>query len=129
MVNLLKRELGVVRSQIRENLEELIIICSAVLFLTLAQQHSFGERWSDAAVFYTSLPILTVILFLRKNPMDFGLRLGNWRVWLLYVVVTCLAAFPILFAASRVDSLHTYYSVDSFDLRRYSLQILVYLSA
>ena len=129
MVNILNREIEIIKSLVRGNLAELIIICSAVLFLTLDRNYSIGERWSDAAIFYICLPLLIILLLLRRNPLDFGLRPGNWRVWSFYVVVTCLVALPILFAASRVDSLQTYYSVDGFDLRSYSLRIIVYLTA
>jgi membrane protease YdiL (CAAX protease family) len=129
MRGLFGRELAIVKSQIRGNLTELIIVCSAVLFLTLARYHSLGERWSDAAVFYAALPVLTILLVLRRNPLDFGLRLGSWRLWLPYVVVTCLVAAPILVAASRVGSLHEYYSVHGFDLPSYAVKTVVYLAA
>jgi len=129
MIGLARKEFGIARTRIRENQEELILICSAVLFLVLAHYHSFGERWSVALLFYASLPIFTVLLFLRKNPLDFGLRLGNWRVWLRYVIITCIVASPILAVFSRVDSLYTYYSLGDFDLGSYFFKTVVYLTS
>ncbi|MEE8374130.1 MAG: CPBP family intramembrane glutamic endopeptidase [Dehalococcoidia bacterium] len=129
MTSLLKKEIGAAGSTISGNLAELVVICSAILFLVLAEYHSVGDRWSSALVFYVCLPVFTALLLLRRNPLDFGLRLGDWRVWRLYVVATCFAALPILFAASRVDSLQSYYSLADFDLWEYFLQSLGYLTA
>jgi len=129
MTGLFAREIGAVRSQIAGNLNELIIICSAVLFLALAEYHTFGERWLDAVVFNASLPLLTLLLLLRRNPLDSGLRLGRWHLWLFYAAVTCIVALPILIAASRIDSLREFYAVDGFDLPGYSIRTIVYLTS
>jgi membrane protease YdiL (CAAX protease family) len=104
-------------------------LCSAVLFLVLAEHHPIGERWSDALLFYAFLPVLAVLLLLRRNPLDFGLRIGDWRLWCRYVVVTCLVAVPVLYAASRLNSLHSYYSVSDFDLAKYVAESVAYLCA
>jgi membrane protease YdiL (CAAX protease family) len=129
MTGFIGRELAVLRSQVRGNLNELTVVCSAALFIALARYHSFDERWSEALVFYAALPILTILLVLRRNPLDFGLRLGNWRLWLPYVVITVIVAAPILVAASRVGSLDEYYSVEGFDLSSYAVEAIVYLAA
>jgi len=125
----IRRELGVISDQIRRNRRELLVICSAVLFLTLARYHSIGESWADAVVFYAALPLAVILLLMRRNPVDFGLRPGNWRLWCVYVAVTCLASCPILFAFSKADSLHTYYSLYDFDIWSYLPRIIVYLTA
>lgn len=124
-----QKELGVISDQLRRNGRELLVICSAVLFLTLAQYHSFGEYWADAVVLYATLPLAVILLLMRRNPADFGLRPGNWRLWCAYVAVTCLAACPLLFAFSKVDSLNTYYSLHDFDIQSYLPRIIVYLTA
>ena len=129
MFGLFHRELGTIGYLIHRNLRELLVICSAVLFLALARYHSVGETWANAALFYAFLPVVTVLLLIRRNPLDFGLRPGNWRLWGVYVAVTCLVACPILFAFSKVDSLDTYYSLDNFDLGSYFLKTVVYLTA
>ena len=53
----------------------------------------------------------------------------NWRLWVPYVVVTCIVTAPILVAASRVGSLDEYYSVEGFDLSSYAVKTIVYLAA
>lgn len=125
---MLFKELKAIGSFIWGNGVELIVVCSAVLFLVLSEHHSIGEEWADALFFYAALPLL-MILILRRNPLDYGLRLGNWHVWGLYSVITCLIALPILFGVSKVDSLHNYYSMTSFKLFDYSWRIIISLSA
>jgi membrane protease YdiL (CAAX protease family) len=126
-VNWLREELQIIGSMVRENRRVLTVICSAVLVLTLADYHEPGERWSTALIFYALLPVLTVVLVLRENPLDYGLRPGNWRVWGVHVVLACLIALPILFAVSRLDTLHAYYSVSDFELWEYFVPTVVYL--
>jgi membrane protease YdiL (CAAX protease family) len=128
MIGLLRGEFGVIWSKTRGSSSELVVVCSAVLFLVLGRYYSVGDDWADALVFYAALPV-AVILLLRRNPLDFGLRLGEWRVWAPYVVVTCLVALPILYGASRIDSLNSYYTVSGFDLGHYAPRIIVELAA
>jgi membrane protease YdiL (CAAX protease family) len=129
MPGLLRRELSAIKYQTAQNQREILVICSAVLFLALARYHSFGEAWTDAVVFYAALPLVVILLLMRRNPLDFGLSLGDWRLWGVYVAVTCLAACPVLFAFSKVDSLNTYYSLNGFDIWSYLPRIIVYLTA
>jgi membrane protease YdiL (CAAX protease family) len=72
-------------------------------------------------VYYAAVPLLVIVLFLRRNPLDFGLRFGNVRTWGFYTVVTCLVSLPILYIASLNHVLHGYYLIEDFDLSEYSL--------
>ena len=114
---------------LRRNSRELVLVCSAVLFLVLAEHHPVGERWSTALIFYGALPLVTIVVLLRRNPFDYGLRAGDWRLWGRYVVLTCLVAAPVLYAASHIDSLESHYSVNGFDVGPYLLRIAGYLCA
>jgi membrane protease YdiL (CAAX protease family) len=61
------------------------------------------------------------VVLLRKNPLDFGLKWGNSRVWGYYVAIVCLIAAPILFATSLTPAFQKYYSIENFNLINYSL--------
>ena len=121
-------ELKAIGSFIWRNRVELTVVSSAVLFLVLSKHHSIGEEWVDSLFFYAALPLI-IILILRRNPLDFGLRLGNWKVWRFYVVVTCLIALPILFGVSKLESLQNYYSMTDFKLLDYFWRTVIYLAA
>lgn len=101
---------------------EAVIIGSASLFLVLNQYHTLGERWSDSLLFFLCLPLLVIVLALRRNPLDFGWRLGDWRFWLPHATGFSVLAVPILFAMARVASLEGYYTVEDFSLPRYALE-------
>ena len=126
MFELIKNELSGLWFFLVRNRNEAIIICTAVLFLTLQEHHSFGSRWSDGLFYYAFLPLTTIVILLRKNPLDFGLRLGNIKIWSIYVAITCIVALPILLITSRFSSFENYYTVDDFDLPTYLLKMAAY---
>ncbi|MCP4614708.1 MAG: hypothetical protein GY845_39005, partial [Planctomycetes bacterium] len=116
------KELEEIELFLRRNYSELIIISCAALFLILGEHHSLVSRWFDAVVFYAILPLLAIFILLRKNPLDFGLRLGNYRIWLVHVFVACLVAFPILIIAARFNSLPDYDTREDCVFPRYLLE-------
>ena len=126
MIDLIAGELKRIGTFLKQSYPETIIISLAVLFLILSEHHSIGARWSDALLFYALLPLLTIIFVLRKSPLDFGLRLGDYKVWLLHVAAACLVALPILYIASRFSSFEGYYTIDEFHLPTYLLEMIAY---
>ena len=54
------------------------------------------------------LPILTILIFLRKNPLDFGFRLGNYKLWGFYIVITVVVVIIILYIVSLFLSVGQY---------------------
>jgi membrane protease YdiL (CAAX protease family) len=112
----------------RRNYREIVIISLAVLFLTVAGYHPIGPRWVSSLIYFAALPIL-IIIILRRNPLDFGLRLGNFKIWSFYVIATLIVALPILYVASRSSLLANYYTIPQFDVVKYCLETTVYLFA
>lgn len=112
----------------RRNYREIVILGLGALFLTLATYHPIGPPWVSSLIYFAILPILTIII-LRRNPLDFGLRLGNFKVWGFYVIVTLIVAIPILYVASRSSALAEYYTRQQFDVVKYFLETTVYLLA
>ncbi|MDD5093401.1 MAG: CPBP family intramembrane metalloprotease [Dehalococcoidia bacterium] len=123
---MIRKELQEMQAFLARNYHEAVIISAAALFLILAENHSIYSDWADSLVFYALLPILTVIILLRKNPLDFGLRMGDFRVWRVHVAVACLVALPILLIASRFSSFEEYYSISDFNLPVYLLETIGY---
>ena len=128
MTTLFKKELQELASFFKRNYREIIIVGLATLFLTVAVYHPIGPPWISSLFYFAVLPILTIVI-LRRNPLDFGLKLGNFKVWSLYVVATIIVALPILYFASRSPSLARYYTVPRFDAAKYCLEMIVYLFA
>src|SRR4030042_3609818 len=101
MTKLFKQELRELASFFKRNYREIVVIGFSALFLTLAGYHPIGPPWISSLIYFAVLPILTITVILRRNPLDFGLRLGNFKVWGFYVIATLIVALPILYIASR----------------------------
>lgn len=129
LLNLARSELRAIASFFRRNYNEIIVLGLATLFLIVAGYHPLGPPWISSPLYFAVLPLLTIVLILRKNPLDFGLRPGNVKVWSLYVVATVIVAAPILYFASRSSTLSRYYTVPNFNVATYSVQTIIYLFA
>ena len=129
MTKLFKKELWEMASFFKRNYREIVIISLATLFLTVAGYHPIGPPWVSSLIYFAILPIITITVILRRNPLNFGLRLGNFRVWGFYVISTLIIALPILYIASRSSLLAAYYTIRQFDVVKYSLETTAYLFA
>ena len=122
MTNISKKELDGIYFFLKRNYSELVVISSATLFLLLDKYHSIEPGWISSLLYYAILPVLITIVFLRRNPLDFGFRFGNIRIWLFHVLMTFLIGLPVLYVASRSVSLATYYTIEQFALSSYFLE-------
>jgi len=129
MTHFLKEELDAIYQFLKGNVNEIIIIVSATLFIILQDYHPIQSEWLSTFLYYAVLPILVILIILRKNPLDFGLRSGSPRIWWFYVGVICLLAAVILYASSFNTSLQNYYRKDDFNFFTYFLTSCVSLAA
>jgi membrane protease YdiL (CAAX protease family) len=60
-------------------------------------------------------------LILRRNPLDFGLRWGNAKLWVPHVIVACLILVPILYVSSLLPDFQKYYHQENFHFWNYFL--------
>ncbi len=127
VIGLLKREPGELLAFLRRNYREMVVICLATLFLTLNRYHPIEPGWVGSLVYYAALPVVAIPVLLRKNPLDFGFRLGNWRVWGFHVIVVVAIGAPVLYFASQNPSVAAYYLVPDLGLLSYSLETVAIL--
>ena len=128
-MHFLKQELDNIYKFLTLNSNEIIIVVSATLFFILNKYHPIQNEWLSSFIYFAVLPMLVIVLVLRKNPLDFGLRSGNIRIWGFYVLVICLASAAILYASSYSLTLQNYYRMNNFKLPGYFLTSCVSLSA
>lgn len=121
MITFLKTELSGIWQFLKRNGKEAVILSAAALFLTLDRYHPIGPDWLSSLLYYGIFPLLVIILVLRKNPLDFGLRRGEPRIWGWYVLIICVVAGIILYASSFDNSLQGYYSKAGFNIFVYAL--------
>jgi membrane protease YdiL (CAAX protease family) len=124
-----RKEFSAIGLFLARNKSEVIVISSAMLFLSLGEYHPLANQWFSDLIYYALLPVLVIVLFLRKNVMDFGFKLGDVRRWAAYVGITCLIGAPILFATSRMASFQGYYDKLQFSFISYVLTSCVGLFA
>ena len=127
MIDKIKDEASEIYAFSKRNYRQIVVICLTVFFLVLNRYHPITLEWLGSLLYYMLLPILVIIILLRRNPLDYGLRIGNWRLWGWYVGITAIVAVPVLYAASRFSQLSDYYITESFVMWRYSLEMAAYL--
>jgi len=101
MINLFKQELHEIYSFFKNNYKEAVVLCLSTFFLILAIYRPIGSSLVvNYLVYYAILPVFTILIILRKNPLDFGLRLGDYKLWSFYVAITVIIAIPVLYVGS-----------------------------
>lgn len=109
--------------------KEIVVVALGTLFIVLEAYYPIGNYTLSSFLYYGLFPILVILILLRKNPLDFGLRWGSPRIWLPYVGVICLIAGIILYASSFSTSLQQYYLDPDFNFISYFLLYCVSLSS
>ena len=84
MASIFRIELNEIHAFLKGNYAQIVVICLATLFMLLDRYHPVTPEWLGSLIYFLVLPILVIIVLLRKNPLDFGLRMGNWRLWRWY---------------------------------------------
>ena len=120
-MRLFKEELGATGGFFKRNGREVIIVLFATLFLVLHEYHPIQNETLSLFLYYGIFPILVILIILRKNPLDFGLKWGSPRTWWFYVGVTCVIAAIVLYASSFSTELQEYYREEGFNLFTYFL--------
>ncbi len=121
-------ELKAIKGFLSGNYRELVVISAAMLCLVLAEHHELYNRWADALLFYAAFPMIAIIVLLKRNPLDFGLKAGDFKVWRLHVLIACLVALPILYITSRFSSFEDYYTIADFSLPIYFGKTIAYMA-
>ena len=111
MINLLKQELGEIHSFFKNNYKEAVVLCMSTLFFVLAIYRPIESSLVvNHLVYYAILPVFTILFILRENPLDFGLRIGDYKLWGFYVIITVIIAIPVLYVGSLFSSVGQYYT-------------------
>ncbi|MBN2070373.1 MAG: CPBP family intramembrane metalloprotease [Candidatus Krumholzibacteriota bacterium] len=85
------------------------VLSFTTLFLISSRFLPTSPEIPGTLSYYVILPLLVIILILRKNPLDFGLRIGLWRIWLPHVAIACALAVLLAVTASRIPAFRGFY--------------------
>ncbi len=112
MSNFLCREYQTIKFFLKDNFEVMVVLCLGTFSLVMQWYRPVGPKLAISYLFYYfMLPVLVILLILKDNPLDYGLRIGDCRVWLCYVILTVIVSFPILLMSCRFSSLNQYYTL------------------
>ncbi len=129
MKTFFKEELAAFWHFIQSYGREIVVVAFSTLFIILEAYYPIQNNTLSSFLYYGLFPILVIVIFLRKNPLDFGLRWGSPRIWLPWVGIICLIAGLILYASSFSTSLQQYYLNPEFNFVVYFFTSCVTLSS
>lgn len=87
-----------------------ILIISSVLLLTIQHYRRLTPWFSmDLVVFCFLAPLAIILVLWGENPASYGLRLGNWKLGLLFTLGGIVLMTPILWIVARTGSFRSYY--------------------
>jgi len=69
------------------------------------------------------IPLCVVKFGLRERVSDYGMTLGDWRVWGRHAIVYLVIVVPVIFIASRQDTFKLYYPM--FEMARSNWHLLI----
>jgi membrane protease YdiL (CAAX protease family) len=119
MLQFIKTEFAGMGQFLKTYSTEVIVFFFAVLFITLDRYPTIKNGDLSTLLFYAVFPVLVILIILRKNPLDFGLGIGDFRIWWKYVLITCLVAAAVLYAGLFFPSLQKYYKQEHFNFAHY----------
>jgi membrane protease YdiL (CAAX protease family) len=108
---------------------EIIIAGVAALCLILMRYHPIGAWWLTNAVYFAAIPIVSIVLILRQNPLAFGLRAGDVRRGAFHAAVGCCASAAIVLVAARLPSISRFYGREAVYLGSYIGQRIVIIAS
>ena len=104
------------------------LIISSVLLLTLQYYHRLTPWLAlDLVVFCLIAPLIIILVFWRENPASYGLRLGNWKLGLLFTAGGIALMTSILWFATRTQAFQVYYGGSTLAWSWLALDNMVHL--
>jgi membrane protease YdiL (CAAX protease family) len=107
------------------------VVGISTLVLVLERYHHLNIDFPRATelIYYVLVPLAAGWLLFRDKPSDYGFRIGNWK-WALILTPACLAGMAlILYGASKMPDLRSYYYRQTIDWSDLLLDTALYMVA
>ena len=86
------------------------IVSVATVVLIIAFNNRFVEAEYDRFVLEFIIPLAIILLVWREDPRRYGLRLGDWRLGLLVVVLGVAVLAVVIWFLGRLPDFRAYYT-------------------
>ena len=111
MLKLLYQEYQEILTFLKDNFQIIVVLCLATLSLVMQWYRPIGPTLAINYIFYfIVVPIFVILFVIKDNPLDYGFRIGHYRVWLFYVIITIAVSLPVLLIGSKFSSVHQFYA-------------------
>ncbi len=113
------------------DLNLLAVVGISTLVLVLERYHHLSIDFPRATdlIYYLLVPLAAGWLLFRDKPRDYGFRVGNWKRAMI-LTPACLAGMAlILYGASKVPELRSYYYRETIDWSQLLLDTALYMFA
>ncbi len=127
MVRFFNQEYKLIKSFFEGNFQVIIVLSVTTFSLVMQWYRPISSNLAlSNVVYYLILPVFIIFFILRDNPLDYGFRLGDYKIWLYYIVLTIAIGIPVLLIGSRFASVQKYYikSFNYYDFFTSSVVIL-----
>lgn len=88
----------------------LIILTTIIPMLDYYGHRLTSLKAYDRLIYYFVIPMIVILFLFRESPANYGFKLGNWRVGLLWTVGVCAVMAVILYFVARSESMQQYYT-------------------
>ncbi|MGD0123160.1 MAG: CPBP family intramembrane glutamic endopeptidase [Candidatus Limnocylindrales bacterium] len=86
------------------------IVSVATVILIIAFNNRFVEAEYDRFVLEFIIPVAIILLVWREDPRRYGLRLGDWRLGLVVVVLGVAGLAVVIWFLGRLPDFRAYYT-------------------
>lgn len=129
MIAMLKAELGELYAFFKRNGVVAAVISLSTLFLMLSKYHPLRSAWQTYIFYYFTLPIISIAVVLRRNPLDFGLRPGRYKIWGFHLLAALPVIFGIVYLLTAGEEVQRYYQARNFNPVHYMVDAAIRLFA
>jgi len=115
LLSFIDKEYQEVKSLFKDNFQVIVVLSLATFSLVMQWYRPIGPTLvTNHLFYYVIIPVFAILFIFRENPLDYGFRIGDYHIWLWYVMITIIIGLPILVIASRFSSVNQYY-ISQFD--------------
>ncbi len=115
----MKKWINEIISELKKfDIEPLVIICYStfVLLFSMYFRHTriffrnepFFEKLLVMGILYFFAPVIPMLIF-KNKPGDYGIRLGNYRIWIKDLVIIICIMIPVMLIAFLFTNFKTVY--------------------
>ncbi len=127
MASKFKQELTTALLLAKKHFVAIIVVSYATAILSLMISDTsplphLSSRAMDFLLYYGAIPLLILVVLLRKNPLRLGLGLGDYQFWIPASLLYLACSLPIIYIASGFNSINAYYTATQFDFEEYLLR-------